>query len=327
MSSTSAEAPTRRRWRTALQWVIVAVIFYFIGNSLADSWEELVDADLSFAPLGLAASVGLLGLYMVGRALIWHHLTGLLESAIPLGKAVMSWFYSQLGKYIPGKVFLYLGRLHYYTREGESAGRVSLAFGLELVATFSSSILMVLLSALTLDSPRVDSYRPVLLIALVVFVLSLHPRVLTQIIRVAYRLLRREPFEITVSYGALLRFVGLYVLNWLIFGLSLYAFINSFYPLAASSILYLAGAFSFASMMGMVAVFVPSGLGVREGLLGIFLVQLMPQAVSLLSAVAARIWFTVVELLGVGVVAILVRDRPIFPGRKETLTESGASNE
>jgi glycosyltransferase 2 family protein len=305
----------------------VAVIFYFIGNSLAEGWEELVAADLSFAPLGLIASIGLLGLYMLGRALIWHHLTDLLGSAIPLGKAVMAWFYSQLGKYVPGKVFLYLGRLHYYTREGKGAGKVSLAFGLELVATFSSSILMVLLSALTLESPRVDSYRPVLLIVLVALVLALHPRVLTHLTRVAYRLLRREPFEITVSYGELLRFVGFYVLNWLIFGLSLYMFINSFYPLAASSILYLAGAFSFASMMGMVAVFVPSGLGVREGLLGIFLVQLMPQSVSLLSAVAARVWFTVVELLGVGVVAVLATDRPAFPGRGKTLTESGAANE
>src|SRR5690606_22578203 len=129
-------------------------------------WDQLVSADLSFAPLGLIASVLLLGLYMFLRAVIWHHLTGLLGTSIPLGKAIMAWFSSQLGKYLPGKVFLYLGRLHYYTQEGQSPGKVSLAFGLELVATFSSSILTVLVSALTIDNPRVEGYRPVFIVAL-----------------------------------------------------------------------------------------------------------------------------------------------------------------
>jgi len=307
--SSAARKPIkdRRLARAFLQWLIVAAIFIFIGQRLAADWDQLTEADLKIAPGSLALSVLLLGLYMLLRGFIWHHLTRLLDVAIPAGKAVAGWFYSQLGKYLPGKVFLFLGRLHYYKREGVSAGRFSLAFGLELVATFAASILTVLMAALTLDSPAVERYRPYLLLALVLLLISLHPRILTLFIRIGYRILRREPFEVTVSYGAMLRFVGLYILNWMIFGLALYAFIRSFHPIPASTSIYLAGAFSFSSLMGMIAVFVPSGLGVREGILGLFLIRLMPEALALLTALAARVWFTVVELLGIGAVAAFAR--------------------
>lgn len=298
---------------TPLRWLIVVGIFYFIGRSLVDGWEDLMDAGLDFDPWRLAASIVLLGLYMLGRSLVWHHLTGLLDGAIPVAKALTAWFYSQLGKYVPGKVFLYLGRLHYYSREGVGAGKVSLAFGLELVATFSASILTVLIAVLTVDAPGIERYRPIMIGALVAFLVILHPRILSAIVATAARIFKRSPFPITIGYGAMLRFVGLYVANWVVFGMALFVLINSFFPLDVDTILYLAGAFSFASMVGMIAVFVPSGLGVREGLLVLFLAQVMPTPVALAAALVARVWFTFVELAGVAVVAMITRSSPVPP--------------
>lgn len=313
MSSAEPDRPRRKRWVTLVRWLVVGGIFYFIGRNLANGWEELVTAHLSFDPRWLAASVVMLGTYLVGRALIWHHLTGLLGGQIPVGKAMMAWFYSQLGKYLPGKVFLYLGRLHYYTKEGQSAGKVSLAFGLELVATFSASILTVLVSAFTVDSPRIERYRPLLLVALVSLLVVLHPTILSGLVRLVARLTRRTAFPISITYGAMLRFVGLYLANWVVFGVALFGLIRSFYPLETATVVYLAGAFSFATLVGMVAVFVPSGLGVREGILGLFLIQVMPSSVALAGTLAARVWFTVVELAGVAVIAIVTRSKPVRP--------------
>lgn len=310
--SSAIESP-RRRWRTAVRWLVVAAIFAFIGRGIVDGWEELTEAHLSFRVAWLLASIVLLGLYMIGRALVWHYLTTLLGCAIPVAQAIMAWFHSQLGKYLPGKVFLYLGRLHYYTRHGQGAGRVSLAFGLELVATFSASILTVLIAALTIESSRIDALRPAMAGALAIFLLILHPRILTIVIEIAARILRRKPFPITLRYVELLRFVALYMVNWIVFGLSLYAFINSFFAIAPNSVLFLAGAFSLASLLGMVAILVPSGLGVREGVLGVFLIQLMPQPVALAAALAARIWFTMVELVGVAIVSIVAKQPAARP--------------
>jgi hypothetical protein len=130
-------------------------------------------------------------------------------------------------------------------------------------------------------------------------------------VALAARALRRQPFPVTLSYLQMLRYLACYVVNWLLFGVALYVFIKSFYPLELSSILYLTGAFSFASMMGIVAVFAPSGLGVREGILALFLNQVMPTSVGLVVALASRVWLTIIELLAAGVVLGLIRTRRI----------------
>ncbi len=286
---------------------MVAVIFVFIGRSLAANWDQLSNADLQLDVSLLVLSMVVLAAWMVGQASIWHFLTVASGTGIAFPKALAAWFYSQLGKYLPGKVFLYLGRLHFYLREGGSAGPVSLAFGVEMVGSFAASIITVLVSVLTLDVAGLNAYRPWLVVGLVALLVILHPRVLSRVITLAARIIRRRPFPVTVGYLQMLRFIGLYVLNWVVFGAALFLFIRSFYPIDASSILFLAGAFSFASMIGILAVFAPSGLGVREGILALFLRQVMPTSVALVASIAARIWLTAVELALVALVALSVR--------------------
>ena len=85
-----------------------------------------------------------------------------------------------------------------------------------------------------------------------------------------------------------------------------------------SSILYLSGAFSLSSVIGILALFAPSGLGVREGILAIFLNQVMPTSVALVVSVASRLWITIAELVAAGIVYVFVR-----PGRAHGEPASG----
>ena len=136
-------------------------------------------------------------------------------------------------------------------------------------------------------------------------------------------MLRRSVFDVTLTYPQLLRYLGLYVVNWLLFGVALFVFIRSFYPLEFSSILYLTGAFSFAGMIGIVAVFAPAGLGVREGILALFLGQVMPVPVALVVSVSSRVWLTVIELGSAGIVSLMIRIRWIDTG-DDSDTDSAA---
>lgn len=297
----------------------MVVIFAFIARSLALNWEQLSGADLHFDIGLLLLSFALLTVWMVAQAWIWHLLTVTVGVAIPFPKAMAAWFYSQLGKYVPGKVFLYLGRLHFYVREGRPAGPVTLAFGVEFVGNLAASFFTVIVAGFTLDVPGFVQYRWLLAVALGVLVVGLHPRLLEWAIGRAARLFRRSPFPVTLTYPQLLRYLGFYVLNWLLFGVALYVIIRSFYPLDFSSILYLTGAFALSSMIGILAVFAPSGLGVREGILALFLNQVMPTAVALVVAVASRLWLTIVELACAGLVYLVIRRRRIEVGEVESL--------
>lgn len=82
-------------------------------------------------------------------------------------------------------------------------------------------------------------------------------------------------------------FVLIYVANWMIFGLAFLVFINAMFDVGLRYVIYLAGSFSFASLIGMLSVFVPSGLGVREGILIFMLSQIMPVEVAIIISVSA----------------------------------------
>jgi uncharacterized membrane protein YbhN (UPF0104 family) len=297
----------RASLRSAAGWLVVGVIFYFIGRSLVNNWDELAEADLHFDVWLLLASFLILGVWMVLQAMIWHLLTVSNGAHIPLPRAMAAWFYSQLGKYVPGKVFLYLGRVHLYSREGRGAGPVTVAFGVEFVGSLAAAVVMVLVAALTSDVAALDEYHWALAIALVAFLVALHPRFIGWAVRLAARALGRQPFEVGLSYPRLLGFVALYFVNWTLFGLALFVFIRSFYALEFDSILYLAGAFSLSSIIGILAVFAPSGLGVREGVLALFLAPVMPNSIAVVVSVASRLWLTVAELAAAGIAYSMVR--------------------
>jgi hypothetical protein len=303
----------RSRLRSFGGWLAVGVIFFFIARSLIANWDELAEADLHFDIWLLLASFLILGIWMMAQAYIWHLLTVANGAHIPVPRAMAAWLYSQLGKYVPGKVFLYLGRVHLYSREGRSAGPITVAFGVEFVGSLAAAVIMVLVAALTSDVPVLDEYRWALVIALAAFLVALHPRFIGWAVGLAARALKRKPFDVGFSYPRLLGFVGLYFVNWALFGFALFVFIRSFYALEFDSILYLAGAFSLSSIIGILAVFAPSGLGVREGVLALFLAPAMPNSVALVVSVATRLWLTVAELAAAGIAYSLVRRGGMAP--------------
>jgi uncharacterized membrane protein YbhN (UPF0104 family) len=290
-----------RRVRSVVGWTVALGLLGAITWRLVQDWEQVREADVSLAPAPLLISVGLLAVYMVARAFLWHLLTLMLNTAIPVAQAVMAWMVSQLGKYLPGKVFLYAGRVLFYVREGRPAGPVTLAFTVELVGTFAASILTVLLALATGSLVDVGEYRWLFVGALVALLVVLHPRVLGAAVRLVARVLRRQPFPVPLTYPQSLAFIAVYVLTWGVFGVAFFFLVRSLYPIEPGSVVALAASFSFASMVGMLAIVVPSGLGVREGLLVVFLSTLMPVPVAILVSLIARVWFTAVELAAAGV--------------------------
>lgn len=312
----------RRRgtWQRLGRWAIALIILAFIARSLAVNWDDLAGADLRFSLWPLMASIILVALWLVANALIWHLLTVSVGADIPLRKALPAWFYSQLGKYVPGKVFLYVGRVHLYLKDGRRAGLTTLAFALETICTLAAGIIVGFLAIFTLESQELAPYRWWIVAALAAFLTTLHPRILNGLISVTARLTRRRPFSVDVSYGLIVGYLGLYVLNWALFGAAFFLMIRSFYAIELSAVPFLSGAFAFSSVIGILALFAPSGLGVREGLLSVFLAQVMPLPVALLTAVVSRIWLTVAELVLAGSGLLLKRS-----GRLADELDAGAS--
>ncbi|MPZ88934.1 MAG: hypothetical protein GEU81_12850 [Nitriliruptorales bacterium] len=297
----------RTRILRVIRAIVVLVAVAGFGSYLYTNIEELRHADLHVRWPQAALSFVLMLAYLAGRVLTWQYITVKFGVAIPLRRAAVSWGISQLGKYIPGKVFYLLGRVYFYAEAGKSKGRTTMAFMVEAVSTMLASVLTILVALLLSDIDLPGQLRTLLLVGLVVFAASLHPRLLEPALNLLLRKLKRPVVRLGVTYGGMVRIVALSTANWLVFGLGFYVLINAVHTVEPRHVVYLAGAISMASLLGILALVAPSGIGIREGVLTLLLIELMAAPVAALLAVVSRVWVTLGEGAVIGLAFAMSR--------------------
>ena len=142
------------------------------------------------------------------------------------------------------------------------------------------------------------------LLMILVF-LSLYPKFLQMILNWILRLFRRGPVVLSISYRDISWILLVCILSWAIGGIGFWIFVNSIFPVSFRYILFLTGAMALSSILGLIALFAPSGLGVREGALVYLLSYLMPGGVAVIISILTRIWMTLIEMGLIGMVYLL----------------------
>ena len=121
--------------------------------------------------------------------------------------------------------------------------------------------------------------------------------------------------ELPFKYTDMLKIVTLFIGNWLIVGTGFYLLVSSIYPLAFNQLLYVGGVYGLSAIIGIISIFAPSGIGVREGVMILGLGLIMPNEYAVIIGVVSRLWATVAELILVlgGFSAEKIRKRKIHP--------------
>ena len=299
------DGKTQFPYRRVIQWAIVLLIFSYLGRMVWENWGQVKEAPFAFRPVPLVLSTLLFSAFYFVQIWAWHLITLRLGISLPLPETLENWFYSQLGKYLPGKVWLLLGRFYFYESKGKPKGLITVALYLETVTLIIAACLLFLASLVFFEEAR--AVRPgiplgwLTLILIVIFV-SLHPRILETILNGILTRMKREPIALPFSYLDMLWVLLVCVFAWGIGGFGFYLFVDSVYPLALKYSLFVAGAVAFSSTLGLIALFAPSGLGVREGALVYLLGFIMPAPVAVILSILTRIWMTLIEIGLIGVV-------------------------
>jgi hypothetical protein len=221
-----------------------------------------------------------------------------------------SWFYSQLGKYLPGKIWLLLSRFYFYESKGKSKKAISIALYFETITVIMAGGIILLAALILLKETRL-SYSgrqfwwliPLFLLAFI----SLHPRILEGIINWTLAQFKRDVVSLSISYSDVLWILFICIVSWVVGGIGFYLFVDSIYPVPAQYILFLTGALAVSSTLGLIAIFAPSGLGVREGALVYLLSYMMPGGVAVIISILTRIWMTLIEIGLIGIVYLMGR--------------------
>lgn len=298
----------RRKWplfRNILQWLFVISIFLFLGKMVWENWGQIKEAPFTFRLLPLFLSTTLFALSYFVQIWAWYLITLNLGIALPFQETLEGWFYSQMGKYLPGKVWLLLGRFYFYDSKGKSRKTLTVALYFETVTMIAAAGLLFFASLFFLKEVQSAPFQWAFLwLALILpaALFSLHPRILQRLSNGILRFLKKEPITISMSYPDILRVLGVCLCSWAMGGVGFYLFVDSVFPVSSSHILFLTGALAISNTLGLLALFAPSGLGVREGVLVFLLSSIMPGSVAVVLSVLTRLWMTLIEIGLIGVV-------------------------
>jgi hypothetical protein len=107
-------------YKLALKWMIIFAIFVFLGKMVWNNWNQVKDTPFTLQPFPLILSTLIFAFTYFIQTWVWYLITLKLKIALSPSETLKTWFYSQLGKYLPGKIWLFLSRFHFYESRGKS---------------------------------------------------------------------------------------------------------------------------------------------------------------------------------------------------------------
>jgi hypothetical protein len=276
--------------------IISVVIIFFIVEYTKMNVDALNNFEFRLNYFYLTISFIILLIYIFNQFVLWYYITKQNQCSIGFFKSIISRAYSEFGKYVPGKVFGYAMLLYTYTKAKQSKKLVAFCIFLELFVSMLAAALIFLFSLFFTDILNFQKYRIAALILLLFFFVLIHPKILNYFTTIFFKISKREPIKLNISCYQLLKIVSLYVVNLMVFGVAFVLFINSIYSVPFSNFLYVAGTTVAAGLIGLFAIFVPAGLGVREGVMVFTLSFIIPPTFAGIVALTSRIWLTLGEI-------------------------------
>ncbi len=285
-----------------LKTTISIIIIFFIAKYIKSNANALKDFKFEINYNYLILSFIILLVYLFGQYLLWLYLTKQNRCNLTFSKSIILRAYSEFGKYVPGKVLGYAILLHEYSKAGKSKVRLSFSMFLELLAGVLAAALLFIISLFFSEIQEFRIYRFGALFLLILFFVLVHPRIINYFTSWIFKITRREPVLLDITYLSLLKTILLYTLNFMVFGIAFILFIKSFYDVSFSDYLFITGTTAAAGLIGLFAIFVPAGLGVREGVLVFTLSFVMPPAMAGVIALTSRLWLTFAEIFLFGLI-------------------------
>jgi glycosyltransferase 2 family protein len=295
----ASTSPSRARSLLRLLAALLAVAAVALAaREITAQWSAFRTSGQSLTPRwGYLLGASLLVLFVYALLIeTWRRTVRAWDSELAFGDAARIWFISNLGRYLPGKVWQ-IGAMGVMAREqGVSAlaatGSALVINLVNLLAGFG----LVAVTGARFFNQRATSV--VLLVALVVGV-ALAPRLLPPVARLAGRLVQRNLALPHLPASAVWTATAGCLVAWCLYGIAFQIFVAGILGSAPGATTSYIAAFTGSYLVGYIALFAPGGLGVREYTLVESLGRLGLQTAGGAGVVslASRLWLTILEVL------------------------------
>jgi len=277
----------RRRFFHALTtWggvalLVVAIVWFVLvvwpkwEPDLHSFWEESRES-ASLPTIFLSFISLLLGYYFAPAP--WRKILDALKiPKLDKGEVRRNWYVTQLGQYVPGKLWMVVGRVTFLRANGIGPVKAVSAFILENIYMMVALTIMAMIALPFLGMANVP--LPVVIAlwisAMLGILMLFAPRIQKFL---AHKLSHRFNTDIEslphISHRHQAIFIGYHLLSWTLRSMALYFWFRGFgvqpeEPFAMIAVCLLAGPVSW--FIALVMVFIPGGIGIREGVQGLLL--------------------------------------------------------
>lgn len=290
--------------RIALALLALAAIA-LSGHAIATQWRAFVESGARLTPrwslIALSSALVLLAYAILIET--WRRMVRAWDADIPWSQAARIWFISNLGRYLPGKVWQ-IGAMGVMAQER----------GVSMLAATGSALVINLVNLLAgfglvlVTGAEYFEARSaaILLGAFLVAGILLAPRVIPIAARVAGRILRRDiALPALPDRAVWLASVGC-LAAWILYGIAFRVFVAGVLGAAPGRTTSYIAAFTGSYLAGYIVLFAPGGIGVREGSLIVALgrLGLAHTGAAGVISLTSRLWLTILEVLpGLGYLA------------------------
>jgi hypothetical protein len=312
--SSGAAASTRWALRPGLvlKLALLAAVLVYVVRAMVRQLAHVPWATLSVQPhflvLAIAANCLASFLSAVGYRTL---LSAFCAPPSMAAVCAVAWI-PNLGKYVPGKVASLAGAAwllrHYRIPAATAAGVVVVQQGLWILTGFLLAAPLCLWEPIRQRLPLAWAWC---LAAMVTGVVLLHPRVFGSLGNVLLRKLRRPALVPLPRMRRYLPPVLLMIAAWMLLGVTTWLAARSVVQVPVARLPILTAAIALASSLGLLALFAPGGIGVREGVLLMVLAP-VTGATTAVVAVLMRLLQTLEEVLLAGIGTVIfwrLRDR------------------
>jgi uncharacterized membrane protein YbhN (UPF0104 family) len=291
---------TKRALRWGIAVLVIGIVGYFFASALWDNWDEVAAAHLAFdwwwllAILLFAVAVPLTGL-------LWARILRLLspQAQVSNREAIVLQCVSWLLKYIPGQVGAVVNKVVWAGKKGVSRSLVIVTFIYENVFLQLASIVpAVAILLVSLGSGFFGDNATLLVLPLLILIplaLVAYKPFFHRIVSVLGRRLLHQDLPESYFLGTFqalrfaIEFIGPRVLN----GVGFVVLASTVSAVSPSEWLPFGAAYVLAGAIGILAFFVPSGLGVREAVIVLVLSRYVPTAEAIVISLLARLLSTI----------------------------------
>jgi uncharacterized membrane protein YbhN (UPF0104 family) len=296
-----------RKWLQAIKPLLsVSIACFLMTILLIKLWQHydiLFEQKVFLSPPGIILSLPFLILSYFFIPYMWRMILESLEVSVSYRKAFQIQYLSHLGKYIPGKVWPYLAQ-SYLASQAKIPVKTTLLSNAILMCLMSIGSFLVF--ALSFLSWNIFPLSMRYLVAFLSFFLA-YIFLSKNILEKCLIFLKKYFKHVDIIFpGKFLNYPRLFTalfLNWVIFWIGLYIMINSFYNISLNRSVIIVGAFSISWLVGYYAFLSPGGLGVQEGVQVYLLQFFFPLPISIVIALAVRLWMTIGDL-GISLLAV-----------------------